>query len=185
MPLEDGENYKQFRDNVNRKFLLNREYFRKKFYALNLEPGDSNSEFIRKLSEIFEKWLKAENVKSDYDSLFQFFITQQYFRKLPIEKAIFLKEHRGIELDQILTVADTYDIAHLRDPKQKVNNFNSFGHHNNNTTNANVNPQNSSSDKLTCSICGKRNHTAETCFSKKPQNGDKAEPSFSHCHKKR
>ena len=81
-------------------------------------------------------------------------------------------------------VADTYDIAHLRDPKRKVNNFNSFGHQNNNTTNGNVNPQNSSSDKLTCSICGKRNHTAETCFSKKPQNGDKAEPSCSHCHKK-
>ena len=63
MPLEDGENYKQFRDNVNRKFLLNGEYFRNKFYALNLEPGDSNSEFIQKLSEIFGKVVKSGKCK--------------------------------------------------------------------------------------------------------------------------
>ena len=48
----------------------------------------------------------------------------------------------------------------------------------------NTNPQTSNSDKLDCSICGKKNHTTETCFSKRPQTGNKSELSCSHCHKK-
>ena len=185
MSTEDGRNFELFRENINRKFLLNGDYYCTKFYALNLEPGDSNSEYIRKLSEIFEKWLNAEQVKKDYNSLFEFFISQQYYRKIPTEKAIFLKEHAGVPLDGILSIADTYDIAHLRDPnRRKVFNFNSFGQHNNNSTMGNINPRTSNSDKLDCSICGKKNHTAETCFSKRPQTGNKSELSCSHCHKK-
>ena len=90
---EEVKNYELFRENVNRKYLLNGDYFRGKFYALNLESGESNAEFVRKLSEIFEKWLKAERVGKTYEDLFSFFVAQQYYRKLPIEKAIFLKEH--------------------------------------------------------------------------------------------
>ena len=181
MLIEDGQNYALFRKNIC-KFLLDGDYFRNKFYSLNLKPGDSNAEFVRKLSEISDKWLQAEQVTKDYENLFSFFITQ-YFRKLPIDKSIFSKEHHLSDLSQITQVADVYDIAHLRDPKRKVNNFNSFGNHNNNTTaNGNVNPQ--IFDKSGCSNCGKKNHTADTFFSKKTQNVDKGEMICTHCKKK-
>ena len=76
VPTEDSQNYTLFLENVSRKYLLNSDYFRSKFYSLNIESGDSNAEFICKLCETFDRWLQLEQVTKDYQNLYDFVIKQ-------------------------------------------------------------------------------------------------------------
>ena len=79
MSLDQADNYNLFRENVSRKYLLNSDYFRTKFYLLNMEHGDSNAEFIRKLQDCLDRWLKSEQVELTYEGLYEFFLRNQFF----------------------------------------------------------------------------------------------------------
>ena len=182
VPVEHAHNYDLFRENVSHKYLLNSDYYRMKFYALNLETGDSNTEFVRKLEQLLDRWLKSEQVKENYQDLFNFLILQQFLRRQPVDKLLFIRERDEKDLQQIASLADIYDKAHLRDPaKKKVYNFNSYGSQNNSSNMVHANPQNT--DKVGCTNCGRKNHTAETCFSKKNQTQDKGVITCTHCKK--
>ena len=51
MSIEDGQNFNLFRENINRKYLLNGDYFRNKFYSLNLE----SRRFQRRIREEIDR----------------------------------------------------------------------------------------------------------------------------------
>ena len=182
VPVEDAHNYDLFRENLSHKYLLNSDYYRMKFYALNLETGDSNTEFVRKLEQLLDRWLKSEQVNRSYEDLFNFLILQQFLRRQPVDKLLFIREHDLKDLHKIASLADVWDKAHLGNPvKKKVYNFNSYGSQNNTSNKVHANLQNT--DKIGCTNCGRKNHTAETCFSNKNQTQDKGVITCTHCKK--
>ena len=178
VPVSDASNYTLFKENVSRKYLLNSDFFKKRFYALNIQVGDSNAEFFRKLKETFDRWLQSEKVGLEYIDLYNFFILQRYFQRIDTDKYVYLRERDLSDIDQIAKAADVYDVAHLREnDKKKV--FNSFSKNNNFSVNhTGTNPP--ISEKPSCTFCGKRNHTSDTCFKK---NTEKGPTVCSHCHK--
>ena len=179
LSLNQADNYNLFRENVSRKYLLNSDYFRTKFYSLNMEQGDSNAEFIRKLQDCLDRWLKSEQVDLTYEGLYEFFLRNQFFRKTDVAKQIFIREHKVVKLSEITEIADIYDVAHLRDPsKRKVNNFNSFTQ-NKVSAIVGTSPQN---PEKNCSYCHKKGHNIENCYTKNnAQKTDKM--TCSHCKK--
>ena len=119
VPVEDAHNYDLFRENLSHKYLLNSDYYRMKFYALNLETGDSNTEFVRKLEQLLDRWLKSEQVNRSYEDLFNFLILQQFLRRQPVDKLLFIREHDLKDLHKIASLADVWDKAHLGNPVKK------------------------------------------------------------------
>ena len=92
--LEMANDYKLFRSNVAKKYLLTSDFYKKKFYSLSLQQGDSNAEFINQLQDALQRWLNAEKVETTYESIFQFILKTQYYHKIDVKKLIFIKEHR-------------------------------------------------------------------------------------------
>ena len=181
--LPTGSSYRQFLASVRKRYLLNADYYRSKFYAITQEYGESNSEVIRKLSESLDDWLLAEKVTADYQSLHDFIIRNQFFRKLGSDKSVFLMEHQSqfLEFEELARIADLYDIAHLKDSKnKKVNNY-SYNNFNSNTNNGSqAKPTTQNTEPVSCTNCGKSGHTVDKCFSKKT---DKSQIICSHCKK--
>ena len=192
MPVEEARYYKLFKENICKRYLLNGEYYRSKWYSLKPESGDSNAEHIRRSRGLLNKWLKAENVQETYADLFEFLLKNQYLRKLPSDKVLFLIEQKLHNLDQIPNFADIYDSAYFwtEHPKSNFKNAQFQFNQNkstdlNNSNRANYSKQttsqNDESDKFsnngftekpTCSFCQKRGQTINNCYAK---NG---KPSF-------
>ena len=74
-----------------KKNLLTSDFYKKKFYSLSFQQRDSNAEFINKLQDALQKWLDAEKVEKNHESIFRFISKTQFYRKIDVQKLIFIK----------------------------------------------------------------------------------------------
>ena len=165
VPLEMANDYKLFRSNVAQKYFLTSDFYKKKFYSLSFQQGDSNAEFINKLQDALQRWLDAEKVEKNYESIFEFILKTQYYRKIDIQKLILIKEHRLESLNQITDLADVCDVAHSGDESKNRARYNNFPAKSNRGVSTSQNTT-QNVDKPLCNFCLKRDHTEENCYSK-------------------
>ena len=167
LSIEEVSDFDQVQKAIFRKFLINGDFFKNKFYNLTQSDGESSSQFFARLREIFDKWLVAEKISQDYSSLVEFLLKTQYIRKLTKEKSVFIKERSPDSLADLCEIADIYDRAHSSSynahTKTKMQGTNSRSAWNNNvqaskpeegTTNHSLNPQTSKSREVNvCAFC--------------------------------
>ena len=177
LSIEEASDFDEVQKAIFRKFLINGDYFKNKFYGLTQSEGESSSQFFARLREIFDKWLAAEKISQEYERLVDFTLKNQYIRKLTTEKAIFIKERTPNSLADLCQVADIYDLAHLnannRPKFQGHNSYNAWnskvqtGKPEEGATNKFFKPQaNKPKEVVVCTFCSKPGHSENSCYAK-------------------
>ena len=180
MPIDKANDFKALESAIFSQYLLDADYFRSRFYSLTQDTFESAFEYVRRLRELLEKWLSSEKVEETYAAVLDFFLENQFMRKLSTDKTVFLKERTPDTLDELCELSDVFDRAHIRRGKPSFNssgNSGNFRFHLNGShekddksavahKNGGFVSRNQVQDPLFCHFCKRRGHTEDRCRDK-------------------
>ena len=109
--------------------------------------------------------VKFRKVRTTYESIFQFILKTQYYRKIDVQKLIFIKEHRVQSITEITDLGDLFDLAHSRGESKNQAKYNNFTAKSNRDVSISQNTA-KNVDKPLCNFCSKQGHTEENWYSR-------------------
>jgi len=59
------------------------------------------------------RWIDLADVKKDFDGLMNLIVREQYLESCPVQLAIFLRERKPKELNELAALAEQYLDAHV------------------------------------------------------------------------
>ena len=127
MPIDKANDFKALKSAIFSQYLLDADYFRSRFYSLTQDTFESAFEYVRCLRELQEKWLSSEKVEESYAAVLDFFLKNQFMRKVSTDKTVFLKERTPDPLDKLCELSDVFDQAHIRHGKPSYNSSSNSG----------------------------------------------------------
>ncbi|KAG7165014.1 putative SCAN domain-containing protein-like 7, partial [Homarus americanus] len=90
------------------------EAHRQRFRGLRKKAEQTHLEFARSKREIFSKWLHSKEV-SEFDSLIELLLTEQFWRTINEEVAVYLLDREFSTIEEAAKHADGFVLRHERD----------------------------------------------------------------------
>ena len=112
MPLEEIGNYDKLKNALLRHFEMTEDGFRRRFHSTRMTKGDTASQFMCKLSDSFDRWVKLASVEETYQGLREFMIVQQFIFGCPKEISTHIREKALHGKNEVVKHADLYLDAH-------------------------------------------------------------------------
>ena len=171
---EDIDNYDAVRDALLKRFRLNEEGFRTKFYGAKAENGETADQFLTRLQNYLTRWLELTQTNKDFEGLWTLFVREHFINACHKDLQTFMRERNLKDLCAVKETADNYIRAHggclsfpttSKEDKRDDKTISRSSH-------------SAALDDKTCFRCGKRGHIASKCFSSRtfsrtqPQTGN-------------
>ena len=88
------------------------EAYRLKFGARKMSEGETHVEFVRNKERLFDKWVKAKNVCSDYEKFQQLMLLEEIKRCIHPDIQLFLDDQEIGDIYGAAEKADYYSLTH-------------------------------------------------------------------------
>lgn len=112
MSLEDSMKYDTVKEAVLRVYELVPEAYRQRFRNHKRSGGQTFVEFAREKCVLFDKWCASSKVGSDYESLRQLVLLEDFKNTLPERIVVFLNEQKATSLSAAAVLADEFSLTH-------------------------------------------------------------------------
>ena len=113
LDTDDAGNYDKLKEALLRRFLLNADGFRARFYTCKAEKGESGAQFMTRMGRYLDRSMELTGTARDYQSLKCLIIKDRFMQACYPELATHLKEDRKLKtLEEVYIVADSYLEAH-------------------------------------------------------------------------
>ena len=168
LSAEDTTNYDKLKQAIFQRYKLNAETYRKKFRASSRKPDETYTEWVTRMTDLFQRWAEAEKAES-VDQIKQIMLKEQAFDKMPRDLSLWIREKQPDTVVKLGELADEYTAirgghqnlnahANVFKPYQKP-----IPQQNNSTTSA-PRPNTTMRSKFTkCFNCHKFGHFAAEC----------------------
>ena len=154
--------------------------YRRRFCDAKPEGQESLGQFIVRLKNYLTKWVKLAKVEESFDGVVELMVREQFTNACPKELSVYLNERSPKTLDELVTWAEQYLMAHNKklsssqSRREDVKNGSRGGN--------SERPRSA----LQCFQCGGKGHCATECISRMPdgrrREGERYERRFS-CQK--
>lgn len=112
LPLDESLNYDVLKESILRAYELVPEAYRQKFRTHKKATGQTFVEFAREKGLLFDKWCTANNVKSQFESLRQLILLEDFKNALPEKMVLFFNEQKVTTLSKAAVLADEFVLTH-------------------------------------------------------------------------
>lgn len=112
LSLEDSLQYDTLKESVLRAYELVPEAYRQRFRNHKRSNGKTFVEFAREKGVLFDKWCTSNNVNSDYESLRQLILLEDFKGTLPEKMVVYLNEQKTSSLSTAAVLADEFVLTH-------------------------------------------------------------------------
>ena len=154
--------------------------YRRRFRDAKAEGQESPGQFIVRLKNYLTKWLKLAKVEESFDGVVELMVREQFTNACPKELSVYLNERSLKTLDELVTWAEQYLMAH----NKKLSSSQSRQEDVKNGSRGGNSDRPRSA--LQCFRCGGEGHRATECVSRMPDGrrieGERYKRTFS-CQK--
>jgi len=100
----------------------------KKFRSVRPESGEAPTQFIARLENYLIRWIDLANIDKDFDGLLSLMVKEQYLESCSVQLAIFLRERKPKDLNELAVLAEHYLDAHANRNRKPMDWFQRTGH---------------------------------------------------------
>jgi len=118
LPAKDAQDYEILKDALLKRFNLTEGNFKHKFKSTRAEVGEAPTQFIAMLENYLMRWIDLANGEKDFDGLMSLIVREQYLESCPVQLAIFFRERKPKDLNELASVAEEYLDAHANSKKE-------------------------------------------------------------------
>ena len=86
--------------------------YRRRFHDAKPEGQESPGQFIVRLQNYLTKWVKLAKVEESFDGVVELMVREQFTNACPKELSVYLNERSPKTLDELVTWAEQYLMAH-------------------------------------------------------------------------
>ena len=112
LPLEEAKNYKTLKEALLKRYEKTEEGYRKLFYSVRPEVGESQAQFIVRLANYLIKYIEFSGITQSFDGLLELLVKEQYLATCSKELEIFLRERSIKLLDELAKTSEQFLTAH-------------------------------------------------------------------------
>jgi hypothetical protein len=173
LPGDDALDYDTLKDALLRRFQLTEDGFKHKFRNTRPEKGESPRQFMVRLNVYLQRWIDMARITQTYDGVLDLLVKEQYVDTCPRELAVFLKERRINDVDELARVAEQYLEAHpvKQGEAKKPRSFSSPKRSETQGNRIPTEVRNERQAKGQCFLCGKSGHLARHCSARQTMAG--------------
>ncbi|XP_041484226.1 uncharacterized protein LOC121430866 [Lytechinus variegatus] len=186
---KESENYESVKAVILSAYELVPEAYRRQFREARKKSDQTYVELVREKTMYFDRWVGALKIKSDYESLREAMILEDFKGSLPTQTRLHVEEQGITQLHRAAVVSDEYELLHKNKvgpkfesvkegslPRSNVrSDMNSQSQHESKAGD----PQGArGKSKLQCTYCSKKGHTESKCWRLAYDKHDKKEVMF-------
>lgn len=105
---EDSVSYEKVKRALLTRFRLTAEGFREKFRASKPEAGETGTQYVARLSSLFDRWVDLAEVRKEYKELRELIIGEQFTKSSHPRLVQFLRERKHESLAEMAEIADRF-----------------------------------------------------------------------------
>ena len=181
LPLEEAKNYKVLKEALLKRYEKTEEGYRKLFYSVRPEVGESQSQFIVRLANYLMKYIEFSGITQTFEGLMELLVKEQYLATCSKELEIFLRERSIKMLDELAKNAEQFLTAHKnkgfysnRETRHEKRDDYRDTKRDDKNARSPKKPVVSNDGKRRCWICGSTKHVAKDCEDKTGKRTNKA-----------
>ena len=110
--MEEAKNYKTLKEALLKRYEKTEEGYRKLFYSVRPEVGESQAQFIVRLANYLMKYIEFSGITQSFDGLLELLVKEQYLATCSKELEIFLRERSIKLLDELAKTSEQFLTAH-------------------------------------------------------------------------
>ena len=177
LPFEDTKDFDNVKSAILKRYEINEETHRRKFRADRKRDNESHREFMDRLRDRFQRWIKSQQMPVE-----DLIVLEQFYQSLPNNLAIWLRDHKPGSLQGAADLADDYLLSRAPTQVKEEPGSSVSTKHNK-----------EASGERKCFVCKQPGHLARDCpqrqardhkASKGPQGTREKEITCYNCHHK-
>lgn len=106
MDFDDSANYEKVKEVILAKYEITRDTYRKRFRALDINPGETPRELYVRLKDLFNKWVKPDT--STVKDISELLILEQFLRMMNPEMEIWIRERDPKSAEEAAQLAEVF-----------------------------------------------------------------------------
>ena len=107
-PADVVTDYQGLKRDLLHQFRLTVEGYRNKFLLMRFEKGESASQYVARLTNAFDRYVKLSEIETTYEKLRDLMIKDQFISSCEPELALFLKERAPGKINEAAILADRF-----------------------------------------------------------------------------
>jgi len=120
LPLEDARVYNKLKDCVLIAYSLTTEAYRQKFREIQKTQHETFCEFLTRKKLVFDKWIRAEEIGSDFDKLRQLCILEEFKNCIPDSIKLHIEDQQIKDGRLAAEAADRFSLIHREKSKNQL-----------------------------------------------------------------
>ncbi|XP_041368372.1 uncharacterized protein LOC121382814 [Gigantopelta aegis] len=105
---DDAMDYDKLKTALLHRYDLTQDGFRQKFRTAEIEPGETYTQFLNRLTGYMNRWIKLSEITQSYDGLFDLIIREQLLNSAGTELTLYLKERTPEDASKMAKLAETF-----------------------------------------------------------------------------
>ena len=109
---DEAKVYDKVKNALLTRYQLTEDGFRLKFRESLPEVGESPGQFLTRIGNYLERWMKMAETEETFEGLRQLVILEQFLNMCPKELAVYLKERPMENMDEVANASEKFLQAH-------------------------------------------------------------------------
>ena len=113
LPRDEMNEYDKLSQALLVKFSRSEQDLRKIFYNRKHCPGEITSQYLARLENLFDQWIKLSGIDNSYDKLREFIMRDKFLHSCPHDQAIFIRERTLNNISSLKELSEVFTASRL------------------------------------------------------------------------